>query len=171
MRVFLTGFMGSGKSFSGLRLAAKMGLPFIDLDDLLEQRAGMPITRLFANHGEAHFRQLEAQLLRGFDTLPMFVVATGGGTPCFHDNMEWMNQHGLTVFIDPTVDIIARRLSKERDKRPLLHGGDDLVSLIETKLQSRRSCYEKATYHVRQTNPKQDMVRLIDALLQQPDAF
>ena len=170
MRIFLTGFMGSGKSFVGRRLAKREGLPFVDLDDCLEQQAGMPITQIFAERGEEHFRTLESRLLRCFSDLPMFVMATGGGAPCFHGNMDWMNAAGLTVFIDPTVDILTRRLRAERDKRPLLHGDKDLEKLISDKLASRRAWYEKAAFHVRQTNPKQDVTRLISAHLLNLDA-
>ena len=170
MRIFLTGFMGSGKSFVGRRLARREGLPFVDLDDCLEQHAGMSITRIFAERGEEHFRSLEAEVLRGFSVLPMFVMATGGGTPCFHGNMDWMNDHGFTVFIDPTVDIIARRLKTEREHRPLLHGDTELSQLITEKLAARREWYEKADFHVRQTNPKQDVIRSISAHLVNLDA-
>ncbi|WP_157975918.1 shikimate kinase [Lewinella sp. IMCC34191] len=170
MRVFLTGFMGSGKSFVGRRLASLRGLPFIDLDDYLEQRTGITIAEIFEKHGEAHFRQLETDLLQKFDRLPMFVMATGGGTPCFHANMDWMNQHGVTVFLDPDEEIIERRLRSERAKRPLLHGDAELAGLIKSKLDERRPCYEKAAYHVRQTNPRQDVVRSISTHLQLLDA-
>ncbi|MGB3800492.1 MAG: shikimate kinase [Lewinella sp.] len=170
MRVFLTGFMGSGKSFVGRRLAASRGLPFIDLDDCLEQTAGMTIAEIFEKHGEAHFRKLETEILLGFDRLPMFVMATGGGTPCFHDNMDWMNRHGATVFLDPDETIIERRLKNERSKRPLLHGDIDLIELIRRKLKDRRPCYEKAAFHVRQTNPRQDVVRFICTHLKQLEA-
>ncbi len=170
MRVFLTGFMGSGKSFLGRRLSSVHGLPFIDLDAFVEQKEGMAITRIFEEFGEAHFRALETDVLHSFKALPMFIMATGGGTPCFHDNMAWMNDHGTTVFIDPTTEIIAGRLKNERAKRPLLNAKVDLLTLVEQKLNERRSCYQKAQYHVRQTNPKQDLVRLISNHLQSLDA-
>ena len=170
MRIFLTGFMGSGKSYVGKRLAEREGLPFMDLDDCLEQQEGMSIAQIFAERGEDHFRAIESRLLRGISALPMFVMATGGGTPCFHENMEWMNACGLTVFIDPTVDILTRRLRSERDKRPLLHSTEELSQLISEKLHTRRLYYEKADFHVRQTNPKQDVVRSISAHLLNLDA-
>lgn len=157
--------MGSGKSFTGRILAQREGLPFIDLDDCLEQQERMPIAQIFAELGEDHFRTVESQLLRSFSALPMFVMATGGGTPCFHGNMDWMNEQGLTVFIDPTEEIIARRLKLERDKRPLLHGDASLSQLITERLSARRADYEKAHFHVRQTNPKQDVVRSIRTYL------
>lgn len=166
MRIYLTGFMGSGKSFVGRRLAADRGLPFLDLDTFIEERAGLSITEVFAARGEAAFRSMESSALRQVSQLPMFVLATGGGTPCHDDNMAFMGSHGLTVFIDPVNDILVRRLRGERAHRPLLQGTEDLARLVDTKLASRRACYEKARFHVRQTNPKQDVVRLIANQLQ-----
>ena len=161
MRIFLTGFMGSGKTHVGRRLAARLGLPFIDLDAAVEQRAGRSVREIFAQSGEPEFRQLESQLLREVALLPMFVLATGGGTPCHDDNMRWMSSRGITVFLDVDVSILARRLANERVQRPLLHGGEDLAALITAKLDERRNCYETALIRVRQTHPNQDMVRLI----------
>lgn len=165
MRVFLTGFMGSGKSHVGTRLAQRLGLPFIDLDHYIEQRAQMSIAELFAEVGEASFRDVETSMLREFDHLPMFVLATGGGTPCYHDNMDWMNARGRTVFLDPDPDILIRRLSRERAKRPLLHGHTDLAQLIESKMAVRRPFYEQAQIHLVQNNPKQDIPRLLEKQL------
>ncbi|THH41362.1 shikimate kinase [Neolewinella litorea] len=162
MRIFLTGFMGSGKSYVGSRLSRRLGLPFIDLDQYIEQRAGMSIAELFAQIGEASFRDLETSMLREFLALPMFVLATGGGTPCCHDNMKWMNTHGRTVFLDPDPAILIRRLTNERAKRPLLHGTDDLAELIDRKMTQRRKIYEQAHIHVVQHNPKQDIPRLLE---------
>ena len=165
MRIFLTGFMGSGKTHVGRKLAARLGLPFIDLDSAVEERVGLSIRDFFARDGEPAFRQLESALLRKVSALPMFVLATGGGAPCHDDNMGYMNAQGVTVFLDPEITILARRLAAEREQRPLLHGSEDLISLIEGKLKDRRDCYEKALIHVRQTHPNQDMVRLIANLL------
>lgn len=169
MRIFLTGFMGSGKTHVGRRLAARLGLPFIDLDHAVEERAGVTIREFFAHEGEPAFRRMESTVLRQFTQLPMFVLATGGGAPCHDENMEWMRAHGITVFLDPAVDILTRRLASEREHRPLLHGPEELTSLIERKLSDRRSCYEKARIHVRQTNPDEDVVRLIADLLPRED--
>ena len=169
MRIFLTGFMGSGKTHVGRRLAARLGLPFIDLDAAVEQRVGLTVREFFARDGEPAFRALESKLLRELAVLPMFVLATGGGAPCHDDNMEWMSGQGITVFLDPDVSILVRRLVNEREQRPLLQGREDLASLIATKLSGRRDCYEKARIHVQQTHPNQDMVRLIADLLPKED--
>lgn len=162
MRVFLTGFMGAGKSYVGRRLAERLGYPFLDLDKLVEEQARASITDLFARIGESSFRDLESTLLRELDNLPMFVLATGGGTPCSHGNMGWMNAHGTTVFLDVHPDILARRLGPERAHRPLLHGHADLGSIIRQRLGDRRACYEAAKVRVVYDDPRQDAVRLVE---------
>ncbi|WP_116124270.1 shikimate kinase [Lewinella sp. IMCC34183] len=165
MRLFLTGFMGSGKSYVGRRLADRLGLPFLDLDDLVEEQTKTTIAELFARVGESSFRDLESTMLRELDNLPMFVLATGGGTPCFHDNMQWMNGQGTTVFLDTHPEIIGARLADERDKRPLLHGPEDLPTLIRRRLEDRRECYASAKIHVVHDNPEDDVVRLVESRL------
>lgn len=148
MRIFITGFMGSGKSFTGLQLAKKIGRPFVDLDQWIEDLCGRSIKDIFAQQGEEGFRKMEAEALRSFDQLPYFVMATGGGTPCFHGNMDWMNDHGMTIFLDPPVGLIAERLSSGRDHRPLLQDQRDLPAFIEQKMVDRRPHYERAHVHV-----------------------
>lgn len=161
MRIFLTGFMGSGKSYTGRRLARLCQRPFIDLDDWIEERKHATISELFSTHGEDYFRRLESESLRSFENLDYFVLATGGGAPCFHGNMEWMNEHGLTVFIDPPVEVLVARLENEREHRPLLASGDDLRKMIDEKLSARRQFYATAQIHIRPQNPNADVARLI----------
>ncbi len=166
MRVFLTGFMGSGKSYVGLRLAGRLGLPFLDLDQLVVEQTKTSIADLFDRIGESSFRAVESGLLRELDNLPMFVLATGGGTPCYHGNMDWMNKHGTSVFLDVHADILEQRLRSERDSRPLLQGKDGLDTIIARKLSDRRPCYERAKIQVVYDDPKQDLVRLVENALQ-----
>jgi shikimate kinase len=161
MRIFLVGFMGSGKSYTGRRLAELVGLPFIDLDDEIVRRAGNSINSIFARHGEKHFRELERSVLEDLLALPSYVMATGGGTPCYADAIEIMSASGVTVFIDPTVDILLERLERGRHHRPLLQAPVALRTFITDKLTERRPCYEKATYHVRVDDPQDDVARLI----------
>lgn len=149
MRIFLTGFMGSGKSHTGLELARKLGRPFVDLDHWIEELQGRSIREIFSQQGEDAFRALEAETLRSFEKLPYFIMATGGGAPCYHDNIEWMNDHGMTVFLDPPVNLLVERLRGEIEQRPLLHGQDDLPTFIEEKMLDRRPFYERAHVHLR----------------------
>lgn len=141
--------MGSGKSHVGSRLAILLGCPFIDLDDEIERRAGKTISRIFAEDGEAVFRQQETEALRATAALPTAVVATGGGAPCFHDNMAWMNANGITIFIDPELEVLLARLEAGRAHRPLLQSAAELKELVTTRLESRRPVYEQAQLHLR----------------------
>lgn len=141
--------MGSGKSYVGSRLATLLGCPFIDLDDEIERRAGKTISRIFAEDGEAVFRQQETEALRATAALSATVVATGGGAPCFHNNMTWMNANGVTVFLDPELEVLLARLEAGRAHRPLLQSAAELKELVTTRLESRRPVYEQAQLHLR----------------------
>jgi len=147
--------MGSGKSYTGKRLAERLNFDFQDLDDAIEAKAGKTIRAIFAEEGEAHFRQLERQCLQELGEQPTLVVATGGGAPCFFDNMEVMNTAGLTIFLDIPVDILAQRLKPEIAHRPLLASKSEaeLQAFITQKLAERRPFYEQAKviYHQKST--------------------
>ena len=137
--------MASGKSHTGRQLATRLNRPFIDLDEHLEAHTGRTITTLFEYYGEPTFRDLETQALRRLADSPA-VIATGGGAPIFHGNMEWMNARGLTLFLDPTVDVLLHRLEAGRAHRPLLAGAGDLRRSVTAKLAERRPVYEQATH-------------------------
>src|SRR5436853_6290275 len=96
-KVFLIGFMGSGKTFLGKQLAQLLNYEFIDLDEWIEQREKKSIAEIFSEDGEEYFRKKESQQLKLLAEKNNAVIATGGGTPCFHDNMKWMNDHGFTI--------------------------------------------------------------------------
>jgi shikimate kinase len=146
MRIFLIGFMGAGKSFLGKALANSLDIGFVDLDEVIEKEAGMHISAIFETMGEATFRQLEAAALRSLLDLDDIVVATGGGAPCFNDNMDWMNENGVTVYLFAEVPLLARRLRNEMIKRPLLaalpEGG--LEDFLHTKIAEREAYYGKS---------------------------
>ncbi|MEL7160847.1 MAG: shikimate kinase [Bacteroidota bacterium] len=166
MHIYLTGFMGAGKSHDGRRLAEALNRPFIDLDDRIEAAARQSISSIFAEHGADFFRQLEAATLRSLATENPAVVATGGGAPCFHDNMAWMNAHGTTIFLDPPETTLVARLEKGRAHRPLLQDADALPEFIASKLASRRADYELAQIHFAPTDETEDAVRFILQQLQ-----
>lgn len=146
-RYYLIGFMGAGKTYWGKRMAQALNCPFTDLDEAIEQRHGMSIPTIFEQFGEHTFRHWERQMLIETAEIPHLVVATGGGTPCFANNMDWMNQHGVTIFLPVPVPVLAKRLSHQMDSRPLLRGIDpaELHRFIAQKLQERLPYYEKAT--------------------------
>ncbi|MBX7108239.1 MAG: AAA family ATPase [Chitinophagales bacterium] len=144
--IYLVGFMGSGKSTVGKQLAALLHYDFIDLDEYLQQQEGTTITQLFEEKGEAYFRERESEYLRRFDASKTQVVATGGGTPCFWENMEWMNQQGTTVYLKATPALLANRLRNEQSHRPLLRGktGQEVFDYISGKLAEREKYYLSA---------------------------
>lgn len=147
MKLYLIGLPGSGKSFLGKRLASELKLQFIDLDEVIEHESGLSIAQIFSEKGEDYFRSLEATALRQQSKKPEFVMACGGGTPCFHDNMKFINETGLSLFIDsPLAEILQRMNHKETNIRPLFttQDGQSLEVKLQTLLQKRRPVYEQA---------------------------
>ncbi|MFZ9262279.1 MAG: shikimate kinase [Chitinophagaceae bacterium] len=153
MLIFLIGFMGSGKSFCGKKIAAALNYPFFDLDQEIEAAQKQQVSEIFSQKGEMGFRQIEAEQLRKLinnfssaDPQHNAVIACGGGTPCFHDNMQFMNQHGLTVWISPSLDTLTNRLKLEKDHRPLIANLNDaaLKTYIAEKISEREVFYRQA---------------------------
>lgn len=145
--IFLIGYMGSGKTTLGRALARRLGRPFIDLDDYIEQWQGLTVSEIFSRHGEQHFRDLEREALGRVASSGGAIVACGGGTPCFGDNMDRLNASGLTVYLQAPHSSLLRRLSEGKAKRPLIADLDDesLASFITTQLALRDPYYTRAT--------------------------
>ncbi|HEY4322844.1 MAG TPA: shikimate kinase [Mucilaginibacter sp.] len=145
--IFLIGFMGCGKTTLGRKLASRLGYEFMDLDHILEAQVGMSIAEYFSSFGEDAFRKLESDVLKQTKYPEHVVVSTGGGLPCFFDNIEWMNTHGKTIYINLPPKALAARLENEKHKRPVLQGanGKELVAFIEGKLIERDKFYKQAT--------------------------
>jgi shikimate kinase len=150
MKIFLIGFMGCGKTTWSRKLAAHLGYEFIDLDHVLQDKAGMTIAEYFAAHGEESFRQLESSLLKETDYPENTIVSTGGGLPCFFDNLQWMNTNGKTLYIKLSPKTLAERLENAKTERPILRGkkGDELVAFIAEKLAEREGYYLQATHSI-----------------------
>jgi shikimate kinase len=147
MKIFLIGFMGSGKTHWGRALSQKLNIPFFDLDEQVVSHEGKAINELFAEHGEEYFRLAEKDTLHIItESHDSFVMATGGGTPCYFNNVEYMNRSGTTVWINTPVDILFHRLIGEKDKRPLIKELTDgqLRGFITKKFSDRRIYYEQA---------------------------
>lgn len=150
MRIFLIGYMGSGKTTTGRKMAALYDCPFIDLDSRIESTTGKTITEHFAL-GEEHFRKIEQQTLHSAATDQKFVLSTGGGTPCFNENMDWMNRNGITVYLKLDPLSLFHRLKSSKRPRPLLEGktDDELLEYIKTSLAEREKIYRLARYQVK----------------------
>lgn len=146
MRIYLVGFMGSGKSTLGQRIASTFQVSCFDTDRVIESQAGMTISEIFNTRGEDYFRHLETDVLKQTAFYDKSIIATGGGMPCFNDNMRWMKEKGITMFLDWPEHIITRQLLKERASRPLIaHLTDtDAQSKIKDLLQLRKPIYEQA---------------------------
>lgn len=146
MLVFLVGYMGSGKSSIGRKVAARTGMRFIDMDSEIESRHGLTVQEFFARHGEDAFREEERKILRILTEEENAVIATGGGVPCFFDNMEVMNSAGMTVYLNLPVAKLAARLETGKRKRPLLKDKtqDELEKFIEEGLKVRDPFYSQA---------------------------
>jgi shikimate kinase len=147
MRIFLIGFMGSGKTHWGKLLSAKLQLPFRDLDTLIVEKEQRSVSDIFAEKGEEYFRYKEMEMLEELTGVEEnFVLSCGGGTPCFFNNIEFMKKSGKVVWLNTSVDVLKERLLKERMSRPLIRevSDEELKRFINRKLSERRMYYEQA---------------------------
>ncbi len=142
--IYLLGFAGCGKSTLGKRIAAQLGYQFLDLDALFEQRYG-DISDFFAKEGEMAFRRIETDLLHETATNINTLISTGGGTPCYGDNMKYINDNGFSVYLYLPAKVLADRLKNSHKQRPLLRGQCDLLQYIKQTLPIREMYYRQAT--------------------------
>jgi len=155
--IFLLGFMGSGKSTLGKKLAKQLSLPFYDLDDEIEAQEKKTIAQIFEEKGEDRFRKIETQLLKKLtQQSTSFVLALGGGTPCFYDNMKIINQSGTSIYIKYNAGILCSRLINAKAQRPLIAGKtkEELLSFIEETLIVREEYYNQSQFIVEGNNIK-----------------
>ncbi|MBS1687923.1 MAG: shikimate kinase [Bacteroidetes bacterium] len=145
--IFLIGMPGVGKSYWAEKLALANNIPHIDLDMLIEQKEGQSISSLFNTQGEAYFREIETTILNEIidNNNSNAIIACGGGTPCFADNLTQMKKAGKTIYLHADVDLLISRLQNEREKRPLLQVEDMSVHLQQL-LNMRDHIYEQADY-------------------------
>ena len=151
MKIFLLGMMGTGKSYWKQLLAKQLKTSGYDLDFIIEAQEEKSISEIFNEDGEKYFRETEAKLLRWFAEKKIFVLATGGGTPCFHENMKWMNEQGITIWIDEPIEVLTERLLKEKSHRPLISHLDEagIIKFLTNKYIERKPYYSKATHHLK----------------------
>jgi shikimate kinase len=147
MKIFLIGFMGCGKTHWGKELSRKLSIPFFDLDEKITEHAGKEIPEIFSEQGEEHFRLLEKEVLYMLtESHETFVMACGGGTPCYYNNIDYLKKKGTVVWLNCSVDCLYHRLIKEKDKRPLIKDVPDekLKAFIIKKFSNRKIFYQQA---------------------------
>jgi shikimate kinase len=155
-KIFLTGLMGSGKSYWGRQLAAHFRRPFLDLDKGIEIAERRTIAEIFTLDGEDYFRQAEHRTLVSLLAYPKFVMSCGGGTPCYFDNMSLMKSNGVVVWLNPALETLAQRLMPGRLKRPLIKNAqseEDIVTVLSELAGQRKPFYEMADYKLTTSNP------------------
>lgn len=167
MKIFLIGMPGCGKSSLGKQLADTLNLPFVDLDDVIVEKENQNIPEIFAGKGEDYFRIKERKALHSTnDVYNEFVMATGGGAPCFFDNMAFINKNGISIFIDVDPHIIVNRLtSHDIEERPLFGNieHNDLAKDLEKKLETRKPYYQQAQHTLRGNNLRvEDLMHLFE---------
>lgn len=142
--------MGSGKSYVGRNLAPLLGFKHIDIDKYIEEKEGMSVKNIFEQKGEHYFREEEKKFLEELLPEQNLVISTGGGAPCFFDNMQVMNEKGLTIYLDRSKSSVIERLIRGQHKRPLLTGlnQEQLEAFYDERLKSREPFYEKAKLQV-----------------------
>ena len=149
-RIFLTGFMGTGKTHWGRLWAVRHHYDFFDLDEEIEQEEQLSITDIFEKKGEDYFRQKEALMLRSMQNYSNSIIACGGGTPCFFDNMAWINENGLSILLQASPREILKNIALHEGKRPLIKKMNEaeLLFYIEQKLAERKEYYEQAAIKI-----------------------
>lgn len=154
MRIYLIGYMGSGKSSNGKKIANKLGFDFYDLDEIFETKYQLSINDFFDKYGENLFRKLESEILESTLEFDNCVISTGGGTACFNNNINFMNQNGVSIYLELSPKSLYMRLITSKKKRPLIlnYHKDELLIEIEKQLKQREPFYKQSHYTVKGEN-------------------
>jgi len=154
--------MGVGKTFTGRKLSEKLGVRFVDMDEIIESEVGLKIPEIFTKKGEDWFRNKESEVLRKLSVLQEdMIISTGGGTPCFNENMDIINSSGISIYLQLSPTALAKRLNQiENENRPLVKGktSEELVSFIETRLFEREKFYQQAKFIISAKNLEIDEI-------------
>lgn len=160
MKIYIVGYMGSGKSNFGSDLAEKLGYEFMDLDEVFEQKYHITVVDFFEKYGEDAFRKLESAILHSTETLDDFVISTGGGTPCFCGNMDFINANGKSIYLKLEPAVLAARLKFMKRKRPLIRDlqEKDLLPFITNHIAEREKWYCRSSIIIDGNNPDPGVV-------------
>lgn len=147
-RIILIGYMGAGKTTVGKALSKELGIIFYDLDWYIESRMRKTVSQIFAERGEEGFRKIEYNLLHEVAEFEDVIISCGGGTPCFFDNMDYLNQQGQVVYLKADPEVLYKHLMIAKVERPLIKGKshDELLAFIREQLEKREPFYSKARY-------------------------
>lgn len=147
-RIILIGYMGAGKTTIGKALSQELGIIFYDLDWYIETRMRKTVAEIFAEKGEEGFRLIEHNMLHEVAEFENVIISCGGGTPCFFDNIDYLNQQGQVVYLKATPEVLYKHLLMGKGERPLLKGKsqEELITFIREQLEKRESFYNKARY-------------------------
>ena len=147
-RIILIGYMGAGKTTVGKALAKELGIIFYDLDWYIENRMRKSIAQIFEERGEEGFRKIEYNMLHEVAEFENVIISCGGGTPCFFDNMDYLNQQGQVVYLKADPEVLYKHLAMSKNDRPLLRGKshEQLINFIREQLEKREPYYTKARY-------------------------
>ena len=169
-RIILIGYMGAGKTTVGRQLALNLGLQFYDLDWYIEMRYHTRVADIFAKRGEEGFREIERNMLHEVAEFENVVLSCGGGTPCFFDNMDYMNTCGETVFLNASPEALKAHLLMGKTQRPLIQGKspEELLDFIKDSLQKRLPYYKKAkhTLSIDVINTNEDITHYVNQIIE-----
>ncbi|MBO4821933.1 MAG: shikimate kinase [Prevotella sp.] len=148
VRIIIIGYMGAGKTTVGKALAKELGIPFYDLDWYIESRRRKTVPQIFAEGGEEHFRKIEHAMLHEVAEFEDVIISCGGGTPCFFDNMEYLNQQGETIYLKATPEVLYKHLKMGKTVRPLLKdkSPEEMMLFIKNQLEQREPFYQSARH-------------------------
>jgi len=164
-RYILIGFMGAGKTFLGKQLSEKLNIPFIDSDEEIEKKHNSTISEIFKNEGEEAFRLKEKKFIEALNPSESFVLATGGGLPCYSRNMDLINKLGKTIYLKASPTCLAARLLNNNTNRPLIENNqlEELKQFIKEKLAVREQFYNDASIIIEQEDLKlEDLLKVIE---------
>jgi shikimate kinase len=164
MRIYLLGFMGAGKTTLGSRVAAQLHVPFLDTDKMIEEQEGESITSIFSSRGEDAFRVMEARILRETEAYDKALIATGGGLPMYHLNMPWLQDHGITMYLELPDDVLLASIVHFRKDRPLFSGltDEEFIPFTIQMMKERRPVYEQASMTLSFTGDHETDVKILE---------
>lgn len=167
-RIILIGFMGSGKTTLGKKLAKRLGVPFLDSDEEIEKGVLLSVGEIFGTYGETKFREIESEYVQSLKNDGEFVLATGGGMPCYNNTMDALNELGTTFYLERSAKELAHRLMNAKSQRPLIDAlaKEDLLEFIEKKLLEREEFYKQADFVLARDEQSVDKIEEFVRLLQ-----